>query len=208
MRLTTLTFTSIIALVSLAIAPKRASANDALIAAAQAAICGPGHDGLRLNGHDFNVKKATVGRQSTTDLTVVVAGQISHRLALRADDQIYYTVNYKNGVPDPGKIRIDRGGFAVYLDLIVDALKIVSLEKLTIAGTEFALNPEKLPEISTELSKLVEGSGWEEQAAAMIAFIGIAATQPENEVCTLEPEAPRGGGGTGPRHDGPPIHQN
>lgn len=189
-----------------------ASANDALLKTAEAAICGPERKGISLNGHDFNVKEATIGVDARTDLTIVAAGQISHRLRLVPDDQIYYTINYKNGVPDPAKTRVDRGGFAAYLDLIADAMQFVGLAKLKIAGTEISLKPEKLPEIATELSKLVHGSGWEEQAAAMVAFIGVAATLPVEEVCEVV-SAPSGGGGSrpgggGPRGDGPPIQVN
>jgi hypothetical protein len=158
--------------------------SEKLVTAAQAAICGPEYKDLSVNGHDFNVKEATVGMSPSDDTTAVVAGQISHRLGFgRPDDQIYYTINYKDGVPDEPKIRIDHGGVAGVLDIITDAISFGG-DKIEILGIELELNPEKLPEIATEISKLVEGGGWEEQATAMITVIGTAAaTQPVDEVC-------------------------
>lgn len=190
-----------------AVAPTAAKADDALVRSAKAAVCGPELKGVSVNHHDFNVKKATIGKDSRANQTVVVSGQISHRLAWRPDDQIYYTINYKDGVPNPATLRIDRGGVAVVLDEIMDVITFAGLTNVDIFGTKISLKPEKLPEISTQLSKLVEGSGWEEQAAAIIAFIGITATLPEEEVCP-EPSAGGGGASGGGRGDGRRTLQN
>ena len=181
----------------MALAPAEADDDsEKLVTAAQAAICGPEYKDLSVNGHDFNVKEASVGMSPWDDTTAVVAGQISHRLAVVSDDQVYYTINYKDGVPDAPNIRIDRGGVAAILDIITDAIVFAGLNSIEIAGNKRTLSPEKLPEIATELSKLIHGSGWEDQAAAMIAFIGIAATQPVDEVCAMDvPDRPDPGTG-------------
>ena len=75
-----------------------------------------------MKGHGFNVKEATIGITPWDGATVVVAGQISHRLAFRIDDQVYYTINYKNGMPDKQNIRIDRGGVAAIVDIVISTI--------------------------------------------------------------------------------------
>lgn len=197
------------AAVFMALAPAAADESAELLMAAQAAICGPELKGLSVNGHDFNVKEATIGLDPRDPTTFVVAGQISHRLAVFSDDQVYYTINYKNGVPDETDIQIDHGGVASIVDVWIDAITFFGLVKIEIAeGTEFELSLERLPEIATEISNFFQESEWEYQVGAMIACIGVAATLPADDFCAMDIPASGGGGGGGGGSDGPPRHQN
>lgn len=135
-----------------------------------------------MNGHDFNVKRATVvhrDARNPSSATGSVNGQLSHRLRARSDDQIYYTIPYdEKGVPKDAKVEIDRGGVAaIFHDLaglfapLKDVLKI----------GDISLDPGKIYEAygnaSTAISKRVEGRGWEAQAAGIISLIGFTAAQ-------------------------------
>ncbi len=89
-----------------------------LIVGADFGVCGhpDNRDGLyvKLNGHEFWVHRASVVRDWATPdgKTSFVSGQISHILAWRLDDEIYYTITipFQDGKPQKPDIQIDHGG--------------------------------------------------------------------------------------------------
>ena len=62
----------------------------------------------------------------------------------------------------------------------IQSLVIIKVENLEILGIKIDLKSplEAFEEASTKLSHLVEGKGWEAQAAALIYTISLAATNP------------------------------
>ena len=183
--LTRLAFMSATALVGFALlAPNKALANPQMMQAAKAAICGPEIKKLKVNGHEFTVKKATINRWAGK--TTFVAGQLSHHLRFRADDQIFYTIAYDGmGMPKAPEVRIDRGGVASWFSVLSNSVILFGATKVKIGPIMFELKPEKLPEIATQISKLVEGAGWEAQAAAVINFVSFAATDQMSAICRM-----------------------
>jgi hypothetical protein len=79
----------------------------ALAKAVNAALKGPEIKGLKVAGHDFNVKKASITGNSKL---ATIKGQISHRLTLRPDDQVYYTIQKSGSKVTSAHIQIKRGG--------------------------------------------------------------------------------------------------
>jgi hypothetical protein len=154
-----------------------------LIVGADFGVCGhPDNRGrlyAKLNGHEFDVHRASVVRDWTTPdgKTSFVSGQISHKLAWRPDDEIYYAIPFQDGKPQKPDIQIDHGGVGALVDFL--PLEIISSLKIKIGDVEIGLTPEKLPEAVGEIGTYVEGRGWEGQAAALVAAITIAATMPD-----------------------------
>jgi hypothetical protein len=183
----------------------------ALMKAAHAALCGPAVKNLHVGGHDFNVKRASVNETSGGQ-PYKLGGQISHRLRFRPDDQIHYTIDYKDGLPYKTDARIDRGGVLQAVLGLPEWLGL--LPKVEVFSGE--ISPDALRELNAELVVMFGGGKWEYQLASMLSFIGAAgATQPRDETCSMLRResgggtAPGGGGlGPGGGSDRPPIHEN
>ena len=125
---------------------------------------------INLGGHEFDVHNADIARYDGK--TIAVAGNISHKLSfLRRDDQIDYTIPFKDGKPDTAKVTIRRGGFGVYLDIFAKTLQFLGANKIKLKDVEFELKPEKLPEIASVIGTTFEG-GWESRATGIITRLG------------------------------------
>jgi len=135
-----------------------ATASDALgnsfQAAVNAALHGPEIKKVKVFGHHFNVKPAEITRTGTK---VTAAGQISHHLRWRRDDQVYYYIEKEGGTVKKIELRIDRGGWAPIAGAILGALTPVS------AGT--------ITDIGRALGGVIDGS-W--QGAAQAIIVGVA----------------------------------
>lgn len=196
---------------SMMLGSMEASADEAaLMKAAHAALCGPSIKNLHVGGHDFNVKRASVDETSSGE-PHKVSGQISHRLAFRTDDQIYYTIGYKDGLPYERDAKIDRGGVFATLIGLPEWLGLMP----DIEFFHGEISPDSLRQLNAELVAMFGGGKWEYQLTALITFIGAAAaTEPRDETCAMLRResgggtAPGGGGpGPGGGSDRPPIHE-
>jgi hypothetical protein len=165
------------ALVALPAAARAEKIEKKLSNAAEMALCA--HKLSRdvsLNGHDFNVKGATVvhpiGDATKIDF---LTGQVSHKLRFRPDDQVHYQVTYqKDGSPGDAKLDISRGGVSSMLAFLNDIVTGFGLTKIKILGNEVEWNPAALGMAATRISQWAEGKGWEGQVAAMIRFTSLA----------------------------------
>ncbi len=122
--------------------------------AVNAALHGPEVKKLSVFGHKFNVKPAYVTRNGAK---VTAAGQISHHLRWRPDDQVYYNIDKEGGVIKSINMRIDGGGLAPIVGAILGAVLPVSGGSIT--------------DIGRALGAVIDGS-WEGAAKAII--VGVA----------------------------------
>lgn len=145
---------------------------DRFVAGTRAAICGPEKKGLSLRGHGFNVKKATIFRDNQGK-PLYVSGQISHRLSWRRDDQVFYYIQYENGIVKKTDIDINRGGWGPIFGYISTA---VNIYLLATTGSGVPVTPDVVERTFQELTK--GSGGWEHQAHTLIGLISMAATNP------------------------------
>jgi hypothetical protein len=150
---------------------------------AKAAICGPEIWGPGVGGFPFASKKATINNFDGT--ITFAAGQLSHIINFWPDDQIYYTIPYEGGMPKKPDIQITHGGVAAWLKVIANVVDLLGLNKIKIDKEVHEFQPDKLPEIATGISLIVQGKGWEAQAAAIIDLIGVTATK-GNMICSFQ----------------------
>jgi hypothetical protein len=141
-------------------------------------LLGPDKKNLHLNKHEFNIKKATVVKRPDGKVEYI-AGQISHRLTARPDDQIYYKIKFVEGKAKDPEIEIDRGGVAAVLRSVLSVVDFAGT--ISIKGVELTPNPQALANVATEVSKMVEGRGWEAQVGAMLAMVSMIASSPPIE---------------------------
>lgn len=144
-----------------------------LIKIAKHILLGPDKKNLHLNKHDFNIKAASVVVRPDGK-TDYIAGQISHRLAMRPDDQIYYKIKFVDGMALDPILEVDRGGVASVLRTILSALTF----DIGLKFGDIEIRPDKIADVATEVSKMVEGRGWEAQVAAMLAQVSMIASNP------------------------------
>jgi hypothetical protein len=76
--------------------------------AIQAALEGPERKDIKINTHNFNVKPVT---RDEHDGELHVWGQISHKLTVRPDDQIFYHIVKKDGAILTTDINVNKGGW-------------------------------------------------------------------------------------------------
>ncbi len=144
-------------LVAMAKAESAAQRQAALRKAVNAALAGPEAKKLEVNGHKFNVKKASV---MTVGDMVTVKGQISHHLTLRPDDQMYYTIKKSNGKVTSVEIKIEAGGVSKYVGKLV---KHVTNIPFSDSGSEAILR---------RLGGLID-KGWEDASELIVAAIAV-----------------------------------
>jgi len=135
--------------------------------AVRAALVGPELKKVRIYGHEFNVKPAEILEKRDNYLRV--RGHISHCLAARIDDQVYYQFMVENGTLKPITAHIERGGLAVFAG---PAAEIIS------AYYGVPISPDMAEKISRELGRIAEGS-WEQVVNIIIGEIAIAFQQRE-----------------------------
>ena len=126
--------------------------------AKNAAIYGPEQKKLKVFGHEFNIKKATISRFGNN---YTVSGQISHCLKWRRDDQVYYTISIQNNKIVDVKHSINRGGWA----------RLVGIAG-SLVGAYFGvpIDAKMVEDIHRRLASAVEG-GWTGAADNIIYFI-------------------------------------
>ena len=140
----------------------------------KAAICGPEKKGLMLPGrHTFNVKKATIVRDGW-GRPLYVSGQISHHLSFRPDDQIYYLIEYENGMVKKTDIKINRGGWGSIVSVLFTTINIIVAVN---TGKALPITPKDVEQAAQDIAKLV-GGNWEHQAQILIGLVSMAATNP------------------------------
>ena len=122
---------------------------------------------------------SSAGNVTDGEKVVSITGQISHCLKRRKGDQIYCTVPFVDGKCSKPEIQIDHDGVAAVFALISEPIQVLDLKKVALGGIEldFDLNPERIADLATGISRLVEGRGWEGQAAAIIEYASLLAPQ-------------------------------
>ena len=154
--------------------------------AVQAALVGPERKKLRIYEHEFNVKPAEAATQNNR---LVVNGHLSHCLAWRRDDQIYYLITIEDGVIKDIQRQIARGGWAGLAGPVV-----------SIVGAYFGvpIAPETVERLSRTLGQAVDGT-WETACEILIANIAMAFQQQAREG-TPSGTGPQGESGVSRRH--------
>lgn len=145
-------------------APSAGRSNPALEAAlaraVSAAMNGPEVKKLKVAGHEFNVKKATVTGGPSA---MTIKGQISHHLTARPDDQVHYTVKKSNGRVTSVDVKIDRGGIAKYVGYVSRLAKDYVNSAIPASDIESWLR---------NLGRKVDGS-WESSADLIVAAVAM-----------------------------------
>lgn len=138
---------------------------------------GPERKKFKIGGrHRFNIKPGNLVRHPLHGMVVSLSGQISHCLRFRPDDQVYYTVKFTDGMPSlPPDIGIDRGGIA---NVVKTMISMIAIDEVSVFGIK--ISPKNLPSIATEISKIVEGRGWEGVVAAIITHAALVASLPSD----------------------------
>lgn len=147
---------------------------------------------LKFNGHGFNIHAV---KRSSVNGKVVLKGRISHRLRLRDDDQIDYTLTYNaDGSLADVSVKLKKS----YLNR---ALKFIAKELWKVIKEEIAdsisgdgkegsmtsalkkLNPadqlKVLEKTIARVEKEIGSGGWEKEAAKIVANIAVRA-EPTN----------------------------
>jgi hypothetical protein len=141
-------------------------------AAIHAALHGPEDKGISVHGHDFNVKKMTIGWSSTH---AIASGQISHRLAGRPDDQVYYTITVNSDDFSISNIdvKVDENPLADFIVMNHLAGSFVVGIFVPVAGSALAAAEPIVKEIARRAESAVVGN-WEEACRALISAIAAA----------------------------------
>jgi len=122
---------------------------------------GPTIKKLKVNNHEFNVKKAQVVRSGDV---VILEGTISHHLSFRKDDQVRYKIRKQRGAIKEMSIKIDRGGFAPIGAWVVNVLgKYV---------TGVPMPVEKVESLARKLGQKIDGK-WESTAELLVTNIAM-----------------------------------
>ena len=140
--------------------------------AVQTALVGPERKKLKIYDHEFNVKPAEAQKQNNR---LVVNGQISHHLAWRPDDQVYYIITIEDAAIKDIRRDIDRGGWAPIAGPIAATV-----------GAYFGVKipPDKVEDIGRALGRLVDGT-WE--TVAELITVNIATAFQQKELLALSP---------------------
>ncbi len=131
--------------------------------ALNAALKGPEKKKIKLFNHEFNVKPVEI---ITSGNIKRATGQLSHVLAWRPDDQVYYTITKKDDGTIKGiKIKISRGGGASYI------AALASITSDVLIGVP--IPSSSIESVSRKLGRILEG-GWEDVAEYFIDMIALS----------------------------------
>jgi hypothetical protein len=118
----------------------------------------------RVYDHEFhckNVEFVSLGGGATK-----VIGQLSHAIALRPDDQVYYQFVIRNGTVVNGtlKINIEEGGASGLVGVAA-----------TMIGAYYGvpIPPETAEGVSRKLAGQVTGRGWKKAAEAIVSTVAL-----------------------------------
>ena len=140
---------------------------------------------LKIGGHEFNVKPAKISTKP--DGTVVITGQISHHLTLRDDDQVYYTIEKKNGQVVKLDVRVSESKMQKVIGAlkkeVIDAIVRKITEELGggTTGGETKPTPTDPAARLTAMTKALEqvdqlaGKGWGDAVKTILANVAIRA---------------------------------
>jgi hypothetical protein len=130
--------------------------------ALKAAKYGPEAKNLNIKGHDFNVKKYS----RLLGMETIIHGQISHCLAMRPDDQIYYQVHLsKQGGLKFIKVKIEEGGLT---NLLAPAVTVIGSYYTGVPIPEAVVEA-----IGRKMGEAVDGKGWRQVASYLIGEIAL-----------------------------------
>jgi hypothetical protein len=140
--------------------------------AMNAALHGPDNTHVKIDQHDFNVDRAKITRDGNIIKVVGDDGHnISHRLALRPDDQILYKFEKEGDTVRNLEIEIKHGGVLKLVHVIQELweeYKKAKEEDEATGKSDEASDAEAFE----KTKELLDGS-WEGEARFMIANIGI-----------------------------------
>ena len=144
--------------------------------ALRAALDGPEVKLEKVNGHEFNFKPVSY-RVNGNEITVF--GQVSHCLAFRADDQVWYTFRKtgNNVLPrDPVKMVVQKeeGGALK----TIAKLKDVGIFVGALFGIDAGKYFDKLEDNAGNLSFIDFDSGWEKAASSFFRSLADRVAPP------------------------------
>jgi hypothetical protein len=144
------------------------------LAAARYALAGKNKDDVKVMDHGFNIYAATI--KQVGDVTTIT-GRIAHRLRLRKDDQVYYTIKKVGDKAPRITIEIDRGGLSSYVGKAVGFL---------------SRNPVSGEELGEWLGKATAylGHDWEDAAELIVVAIALKANARPYVPGNNRPDAP------------------
>jgi hypothetical protein len=146
--------------------------------AMKAAMLGPADKLIKINGHEFNVKPVKVQKDSDGIRVIGDDGHhISHCLALRPDDQVFYSCRVTNrGTVEDLKlnVRTSLDTLKKWAKTVQDVLKLVrtAREAANDAKADAAARVVWKPAKGTD--QLLAGNEWPGAANFLIANIVIA----------------------------------
>jgi hypothetical protein len=171
----------------LSLYPGSASAADPNMQTAMDAVFGKTGEKkkLKVGGHEFNVKPAKISTKP--DGTVVIVGQISHHLTLRDDDQVYYTIEKKNGQVTKLDVRVSESKMQKVIGALNKEVIDAIVKKITGGGDGGETKPQpepkdpaaKLAMMTKQLDEIekLAGKGWGDAVKTMLSNIAIRADE-------------------------------
>jgi hypothetical protein len=132
---------------------------------------------IKINGHEFWIYPAAVVL-NTANEPFFINGQISHNIHHAPDDQVYYSIDFKEGMPNM-EIEVHHGGVRGLLLEILPVLPIIESIVLEPIGDilHITIKPEKILDVADEINELAKGHGWKGMAAALIAQMIVEAAE-------------------------------
>ena len=130
---------------------------------------------LKIGGHEFNVKPAKF--VTNPDGTLVITGQISHHLTLRDDDQVYYTIEKKNGQVVKLDVRVSESK----MQKVLGALKKQVIDVILGKSGETTPKPMdpagQLAAMTKALEQVdqLEGKSWGDAVKKILSNVAIRA---------------------------------
>jgi hypothetical protein len=128
--------------------------------AVKAALKGPERKDIKIRTHGFNVKRSD---KKVVKGETHIWGQISHRLSLQPDDQVFYEIVTSGGKIKPIKRTIKGGGWSA-----------LAGKAAAVLGGYFGvpIPPDVAEDLYKKVEKLVVGD-WVEACDVIIAAIAL-----------------------------------
>lgn len=148
--------------------------------ALKAILYGPGIKNLNLNGHEFNIKQATIVL-SLDGLTVQrMCGQLSHRISGDTDDQIYYDIPFTYGKPVITEkcFRSVKGG--VWGDVFKGSISLMS--SIIPFGKELNFSSDLLKSALNRIIEHARTGSWGDRAVSIIIYAALNAQARVGEI--------------------------
>ena len=179
-------------------------------AAIHAALHGPENKAIHIRDarhrqHDFNVKKLSL---DWTPSQVIAKGQISHRLAGRPDDQVYYTVviNRKDASVANVTGAIEKNPLASFITFNALIGSFIVGLFVPAAGAALAASAPVVREVAARAEHAAVGN-WEQASQALIAAIAASLSIAVAARDVAPPPARTKPGGGGRKPTPRPVHE-